>query len=128
MAVFLADGPGVQVADRIGPGLQRNAAMGKVVIFLDRRIQHAHRRREPAGRVAGEIIAEDLGTWRRSGGGEKNQQSCSYGHVISPLGVEERPTTDAPRIGKLVEVYPRRCGAERKWEVVHFSEWSTQSR
>ena len=60
-AVLLADGPGVQVADRVGPRPERHAAVRQVMVFLDRGVELADGPREPAGREAGEVVPEELG-------------------------------------------------------------------
>ena len=61
LAVLLADGPGVEVADGVGPRPQRHAAVRQVVVFLDRGVELADRPREPAGGEPGEVVAEELG-------------------------------------------------------------------
>ena len=50
IALLLADGPGVEVADRVGPRPERHAAVRQVMVFLDRAVELADRPGQPAGR------------------------------------------------------------------------------
>ena len=62
LALLVADGPGVQVADRVGPGSQRHTAVRQVMVFLDRAVELADRPSEPAGREPREVVVEEVGT------------------------------------------------------------------
>ena len=61
LALLLADGPGVEVADRVGPRPERHPAVRQVMVFLDRGVELADGPREPAGGEAGEVVPEELG-------------------------------------------------------------------
>ena len=55
------------MADRVGPGAERNPAVREVVILLNGAVQFADRRRQVSGREAREIVAKQVG---RNGDGD----------------------------------------------------------
>ena len=66
------------------PRPERDAAMRQVVILLDRRIQRADRRGQPARREAREVVAEQVG--RRGAGCEQansEKESSEEAHGTS---------------------------------------------
>ena len=61
-AFLVAGGPGVQMADRVGPRSQRHAAVRQVVVFLNRAVQLTERPGQPPARVSREVVPEQVGT------------------------------------------------------------------
>jgi hypothetical protein len=57
---LVAPSPGVEMDDRIPPGMRAYAAMLDVVILLDRAVEQPQRRGEHPGRKPREVISEEL--------------------------------------------------------------------
>ena len=63
LAILFAGGPGVDVADGVGPGPEVDAAMRQVVVLLDRAVELAERRGERPGRIAREVVFKEDGAF-----------------------------------------------------------------
>ena len=98
--VLVADDPRVEMDDRVAPGTDIDAAMRKIVIFLNGAVQLANRVGEWAGRKTGKIVKEEFDALSGSGAreiyeennveeneGEENahivaRRSCRHGHSL----------------------------------------------
>ena len=66
-AVFVADHPGIHVANCVCPSPGGNATMGKVVVLLDRSVELPNGLRKPAGRETREVfVHQRRGVSRRA--------------------------------------------------------------
>ena len=61
-AFLVADGPGIEVADRVGPWSQGHAPVRQVVVFLDRAVELTEGPGQPSARVPREVVPEEVGT------------------------------------------------------------------
>src|SRR5262249_54347767 len=87
--LLVADGPGVRVADRVGPRAERHAPVRQVMVFLDRGVELADGPREPAGGKAGEVVPEEL--IRPAGRAPRGQREETHQGAADPwIGHAER--------------------------------------
>jgi Fe-S-cluster containining protein len=115
LAIFIADHPRIQVSNRVGPGAERDPAIRKPVILLDRFIQRCDRVREPTRRISREIVL------KQHAGAQRETRACEHAAIANATAHELERIKIGPRpleVSILIERKIGRVIEERYREIV----------